>query len=311
MRYDSDMSIVFLSHVRDPIPWKAVLQKHFPQLEFYLPDEVVDPDTIRYALVWAYPTGALKPYRNLQLIQTLGAGVDQILNDPDRPSNVPVARLEDAGLATQMAQYVSHYVLRYHRQFDSIEAESSWSKWIPAEYKGRVGILGAGILGGACAKALLALGYSVSCWRNRLLSMEGVNVFTGADGLNALLQQTDILVCLLPLTKKTNRILSAKNLSQMPKGGVLINVGRGAHLDEEALIPLLDCGQLRHAVLDVFDTEPLPDDHPFWSHPQITVTPHISALTVAEFAEGQVLDNIQRCETGQSPQHLVSPERGY
>ena len=88
-------------------------------------------------------------------------------------------------------------------------------------------------------------------------------------------------------------------------------MGRGAHLDEESLIPLLDCGQLRHAVLDVFDTEPLPDEHPFWLHPQITVTPHISALTVAEFAEGQVLDNIQRCETGQSPQHLVSPERGY
>ena len=311
MRYDSDMSIVFLSTVRDPIPWRAALQKRFPHLDFHLPNEVVDPDDIRYALVWAYPSGSLKPYRNLKLIQTLGAGVDQILNDPDRPSDVPVARLEDAGLATQMAQYVAHYVLRHHRQFADIESQSEWSNWDPAQYRGRVGILGAGILGGACAKSLVALGYTVSCWRNRLIEMEQVQVFTGADGLNNMLQQTDILVCLLPLTEKTNQILSAQNLSQMPRGSVLINVGRGAHLDEGGLIPLLDSGQLHHAVLDVFGTEPLPPEHPFWSHSKITVTPHISALTVAEYAEGQVLQNINRCENGLSPLHLVSPERGY
>ena len=210
-----------------------------------------------------------------------------------------------------MAQYVAHYVLRHHRQFADIESHSEWSSWDPAQYRGRVGILGAGILGGACAKSLVALGYTVSCWRNRLIEMEQVQVFTGSDGLNNMLRQTDILVCLLPLTEKTNQILSAQNLSQMPRGAVLINVGRGAHLDEEGLIPLLDSGQLRHAVLDVFGTEPLPAEHPFWSHSKITVTPHISALTVAEYAEGQVLKNINRCESGLSPLHLVSPERGY
>lgn len=305
------MSIVFLSSVRDPTPWKAAIQNRFPNMPFYLPEAVNDSDSIRYAFVWAYPAGALKPYQNLALIQVLGAGVDQVLADSDRPSNVPVARLEDAGLATQMAQYVSHYVLRYHRQLNLIEAQRQWSFWKPSTYRGRVGILGAGILGSACAQALVSLGYSVSCWRNRDIPMAGVSVFTGAVGLDRLLQHSDILICLLPLTPATHGILSTENLSKMPKGSLLINVGRGAHLDEAALIPLLDSGQLGEAVLDVFNTEPLPPEHPFWNHPNITVTPHISALTVAEYAEKQVLDNIYRCEIGLAPLQLVSPERGY
>jgi glyoxylate/hydroxypyruvate reductase len=307
----SPMSILFVSKIRDPIPWKALLEKEFPNLTFYLADAPHNPEEIHYALVWLHDLGQLNGYPHLKLIQNLGAGVDHLMRASDVPADVPISRLEDAGLAKQMTQYVAHFVLRFHRQFHQYDSIQTWRPSDPAQFKGRVSVLGAGVLGHAVIQGVAQLGYSVSCWRNRPIPVENAEVYTGADGLSALLNQTDILVCLLPLTPSTEGILCKANLDKLPSGACLINVGRGAHLIEEDLIPLLDSGRLGHVVLDVFSVEPLPSEHPFWSHPNITVTPHISALTIASLAQSQVLENIQRCESGQAPLRLVSSQRGY
>ncbi len=309
------MALLFRSTVDSAARWQEVLGRLRPGLEFRAWPEIGDPNEIEYALVWRAPPGFLASLPNLRLILSLGAGVDHLLLDPDLPRHVPFVRLIDPYLSDAMAEYVALQVLRLHRQDFDYRTQQAARLWRELDQKNAaerpVGILGFGEIGQAAAKKLAALGFPVSGWTRRPRAVDGFRTYAGRDGLAELLAASEILVCLLPLTAETEGILNARTFSALPRGAGLVNAGRGRHLVEDDLIPALDRGQLSAAALDVFRTEPLPPDHPFWTHPRILVTPHIAGSTNPETAAPLILDNLRRLEQGHPLRHQVDPIRGY
>ncbi|MDY7573223.1 glyoxylate/hydroxypyruvate reductase A [Actimicrobium sp. CCI2.3] len=269
-----------------------------------------------YAVVWKPPAAMLQGRIDLKAIFNLGAGVDAILQLGDALSaGVPVVRLDDAGMAVQMADYVSHAVLRYFRRFDEFDAQARDHQWRFLKPRRKeefsVGILGMGVLGTRIAEALLSCGFPVRGWSRSRKEIAGVQSHAGADELAAFLAQSQVLVCVLPLTPQTTDILDRATLAMLPKGAYLINVARGAQLVEQDLLDLLDEGHLGGATLDVFREEPLPSDHPFWNQPRITITPHISALTLRGDSVRQIAAKIKQMERGQPVAGLVDRTKGY
>jgi glyoxylate/hydroxypyruvate reductase len=298
------------------------LQKWLPHLERHLPDEriliypdVVDPDNIDVALVANPPPGRLATLPNLKLIQSLWAGVDALLRDPTLPRTVPLARLVDPALTQAMIETVLTHALMLHRQLPRYRAQQRQMLWQgleqPSANERTVCVLGLGQLGRACANALKSVGFRVIGWSARPTTLDGVVTHYGFDQLTLALEQSDIVVNLLPLTPETHGILNAQTLSSMRRGSSLINVARGAHVVETALIDALDSGQLEHAVLDVFAREPLPAEHAFWKHPKITVLPHVAATTNPATASSIVAQNVKRLREGKTLEHLVDLQKGY
>ncbi|MGH7048203.1 MAG: 2-hydroxyacid dehydrogenase [Stellaceae bacterium] len=309
------MALLFRSAVDSDRHWGEQLIGLMPQLDFRVWPRTGDLAAIDYALVWRPEPGLLASLPNLKLILSLGAGVDHILRDPELPRGVPIIRLVDPYLTDAMSEYVVLQVLRLHRQDLDYRAQQVAREWRERTQLNAgerpVGILGFGEIGRDAARKLAGLGFPISGWSRRERSIAGAASFTGAAGLSQLLQHSQILVCLLPLTEATRAILNAGTFAQLPRGAGLVNAGRGEHLVEEDLLAALDSGQLSAAALDVFREEPLPPDHPFWHHPRILVTPHIAGVTNPVTAASIVCDTIRRFEAGRPLLNEVDTDRGY
>lgn len=258
------------------------------------------------------PVTDFAAFTRLKAVLGLWAGVEKIVGNESLTA--PLCRMVDPGLSEGMVEWVTGHVLRHHLGMDRhiLGQDGIWRAGAaPLARDRRVGILGMGALGTACAEALKALNFDMHGWSRTPKSVEGVTCHHGDTGLTACLSQSDILVVLLPLTPATQNVLDASALSQMPRGAFIINAGRGPLIDDAALLKALDDGQIAHATLDVFRVEPLPAEHPFWAHAQVTVTPHIAAETRAETSAQVIAENMRRAETGAPYLNLVDRSAGY
>ena len=309
------MSLAIICPGRDMRQWMQALQAREPELKVELWPEIGDPESVEFALVWKHQAGILAGFPNLRCISSLGAGVDALLEDRGLPSGVPLVRIVDEGLKQSMAEYVCLGALDYFRQFEQYRQQQAACIWQARPVRHistmRVGILGLGELGSHVAGRLAAIGFPVQGWSRTRKSSAGIPSYYGDEGLAAFLAASDILVCLLPLTPATRGILDARLFRQLPAGAYVINVARGEHLVEPDLLAAIDSGRLSGALLDVFRQEPLPQDHPFWPHPRIRITPHIASITNPESAVLQVLENYHRALSGRPLLNRVDPQRGY
>lgn len=267
------------------------------------------PDTVDYIIYApANPLQDFTPFTRCRAVLSLWAGVERIVSNPTLTQ--PLARMVDPSLTQGMVEYVTGHVLRYHLGLD--RPATAWNPVVPPLAQDRsVGILGLGELGRACAGTLAQLGFQVAGWSRNPRDVAGVACHHGADGLRAVLAASDILVTLLPNTPATANVLNADRLAALPKGARIINPGRGTLIDDTALLAALDKGHIAAATLDVFRTEPLPERHPYWAHPLVTVTPHIAAATRPETASQVIARNIARVEAGAPLLHEVSRDAGY
>ncbi|EGF31075.1 D-3-phosphoglycerate dehydrogenase [Oxalobacteraceae bacterium IMCC9480] len=309
------MQIIFYADGGAAEQWLTELHKALPLADVRVWQEG-DSAPADYAVVWKPPAAMLQGRTGLKAIFNLGAGVDAILQlGGSLPAGVPVVRLDDAGMAVQMAEYVSYAVLRYFRRFDEFDAQARDHQWRFLKPRRKeefsVGILGMGILGARIAEALLQFDFPVRGWSRSRKEIPGVHSHAGVDELDDFLAQSQVLVCVLPLTPGTTGILDRATLAKLPKGAYLVNVARGAHLVERDLVDLLDAGHLGGAMLDVFHDEPLPSDHPFWNQPRITITPHVAALTLRGDSVRQIAAKIKQIERGQPVAGLVDITKGY
>ena len=296
--------------------WRAALLACDPTLEIRMFPDAGNPAEIEAAVVWtAHDMAELRRYPNLRLIVSMGAGVDHLLRPPGPPPGIPVARLVDRMLTTQMGEWVLLNVLRFHRQDLDYRAQQQGRIWheLPAPVTGetRIGILGLGELGGHAAGLLRGLGFPVMGWSRRPKTVEGVAMFHGVEGLAAMAAQSNILICLLPLTPQTRGIVNAELLGHMPRGAFFINGARGGHVVDADLLAALDCGQVAAAALDVFQPEPLPEAHPYWAHPRVVMTPHAASITIPASAAPQVVENLRRARAGEPLINLVDFSAGY
>jgi glyoxylate/hydroxypyruvate reductase len=267
-----------------------------------------------YAVVWAPPQAFFDSQPSLKAAFNIGAGVNAILALPRVPT-IPIVRLEDAGMAAQMADYVAHAVLRHFREFDAFETTAKAGEWKKRRPLKRadfpIGVLGLGTLGSHVAKVITAFDFPVLGWSNTRKHKDGVRTFHGAGQLDAFLTQTRVLVCLLPLTEQTTGIINGAALSKLLPGAYVINVARGAHMVDADLIAAIDSGHVAGATLDVFHTEPLPPEHAFWKSPKITITPHISAVTLREESVAQIAGKMLALQRGEAITGIVDRMRGY
>ena len=309
------MALLFCSTVDSAARWRAQLTKLTQELDIRVWPQIGNRAEIDYALVWRPEPGFLASLPNLKLILSLGAGVDHLLGDPLLPRHLPILRLVDPHMTAAMSEYVVLQVLRLHRRDLDYRAQQEARIWRELDQTNaaerRVGILGFGELGRDAAQKLKALGFDVAVWSRSKKSVGGIESYAGAAGLRPLLARSEILVCLLPLTAETEGILNASTLALLPKGAALVNAARGAHLVEEDLMAALASGQISAALLDVFNAEPLPADHPFWHHPRVIVSPHVAAFTNPATAAPIILDNIRRFEAGRPLLNQIDLARGY
>jgi len=271
------------------------------------------PDEVDY-MVYA-PDSAVQdftPYTRLKAVLNLWAGVENIVGN--QTLKVPLARMVDHGLTQGMVEWVTGHVLRHHLGMDAhiLGQDGVWRKTIPPLAEDRpVTVLGLGVLGQACAKALRGLGFPLTGWSRSARDVAGITCLSGDEGLRAALQTAEILVLLLPKTTETENLMNAERLAMLPKGAMIINPGRGPLIDDDALLAALDTGQIGHATLDVFRVEPLPPAHPYWAHPRVTVTPHIASETRPITAARVIVENVRRGEAGEPFLHLVDRAKGY
>lgn len=295
--------------------WTPHLRRLLPDLDIRTEEPPARPDDIHYCIAWKPKPGSLSALPNLKVVFSMGAGVDAIVADPTYPKHVPLSRVVDPTLSQSMTEYVVLNVLYWHRRMHDLLSLQRAAKWrqiaSPRAESVRVGILGFGVLGQAAAVPLKALNYRLSGWSATPKSVEGVATFHGQDGLVPFLNQTDILVCLLPLTPDTRGILNARTFAALPAGACVINAARGGHQVEADLIQALDSNHLRGATLDVFATEPLPATSPLWAHPKIVVTPHSAAATDPVSFMEHVARTITRIDQGLPPENQVDFMRGY
>lgn len=258
------------------------------------------------------PIEDFSPFTRAKAVLNLWAGVERIISNETLTQ--PLTRMVDAGLREGMREWVTGHVLRHHLGMDAhiVNPEREWHH-VPAPLARRrpVTILGLGELGQACAEPLVSLGFPVTGWSRSQKEAPGVRCLAGDEGLTEALTGAEIVVLLLPQTPATENLLDAERLALLAPGAVVINPGRGPLIDDEALLAALDSGHLGHATLDVFRVEPLPEDHPFWSHPKVTVTPHIASETRADTAAEVIVENIRRGEAGEPFLHLVDRKTGY
>jgi glyoxylate/hydroxypyruvate reductase A len=285
-----------------------------------IPEHLRDRAAVHYAMSWRHEPGALADLPNLKAIFSLGAGVDHLFEDPHLPS-APIVRVVDPDLRNRMSEWVVLHTLLHHRQqrlYDRQQRERIWDEDgdQPAAAEVRVGILGLGELGLDAACKLGIIGFDVAGWSRSAKQASGVRCFHGADGLDAMLARTDILVALLPLTGETRGILNARLFAKLARDGrlggpILLNAGRGGLQIEADILAALDSGVLRAASLDVFETEPLPADSPLWRHPRVTISPHNAAISAPEAVARYIACQIQAFERGEGLTNLIDRKQGY
>ncbi len=296
-------------------PWLDGLQAALPDAR--VTQWQPGADAADYAVVWAPPQQFFDEQTKLKGVFNIGAGVDA-LTDMSIPAGVPLFRLEDAGMAAQMAEYVCHAVIRHFREFDAYEADEAGGKWSYRKPLSRrdfpIGVMGLGVLGKRVAEALVHFDFPVLGWSQSAKTLDGVRCFAGPADFNEFLAATRVLVCMLPLTPETENIIRRDTLSRLLPRGYVINVARGHHVVDEDLIGLIDSGRVAGATLDVFREEPLPPAHPFWKHPKIRVTPHMSARTYRGEGLRQITEKIKALSDGAPIASLagrVDLKKGY
>ncbi len=301
--------------------WHAALSRAMPEADWLDAAAAhAAAGEVEAAVVANPQPGSLRGLPRLRLIQSLWAGVDRLLADATLPAGVPLARMVDPTMSAAMAETALWATLSLHRGFYAYARRQQQGRWQQHAQRRadevRVGVLGLGRMGRAVAERLLAQGYAVAAWvrepqRHGEPAPAGVAVFAGDDGLAALRPATDILINLLPLTSATRGLLDARLFAALPAAASLVNLGRGGHLVDADLLDALASGRLRHAVLDVFHTEPLPAGHAFWSHPRVTMLPHAAALTDPRSAAAVAVANLRALRDGRPLAHLVDRQRGY
>ncbi|MFM9939240.1 MAG: 2-hydroxyacid dehydrogenase [Hyphomicrobiaceae bacterium] len=300
--------------IGDTTSWRVTLNELLPDLEIRFWPEPGDPARIDY-LAFMHPDfNVLPPFPNLKAMFSRAAGVDDIVGHPKLP-NVPLGKIEPPGGDPMMTEYVVMHVLRLHREMPKYQAAQARKEWLRVPIKRpedrRVGFLGFGMMAKAPALVLQSLGFKVSAWVRSLRAGAEVPTFHGAGQLEAFLNQTDILVCLLPLTKATEGLLCAHTFAMLPKGAMLVNVGRGKHVVDADLIAALDSGQLEHAALDALWPEPLPPVSPLWLHPKVTVLPHVARRPTVRQLATEIAANIRSLRSGGGLLQAVNVEQGY
>jgi glyoxylate/hydroxypyruvate reductase len=316
------LNLLFCSVAGNSAEWLAALARAFPEARLHacapLPDDTEPappPQGIDYALLWKPPPRLVRQLGSVKAIFNLGAGIDALGGIETLPAGVPVVRIEDAGMAEQMSEYVVHAVLRQYREFDTYAEAQRAGVWRPLARRDKgafcVGILGVGVLGTAVAAALRPFGFPLAAWSRTQKNMAGVDSYAGSAELDSFLGRCRVLVCLLPLTRETRGLLDRRTLSRLPVGAHVVNVARGALIVDDDLLALLDQGRLGGATLDVFHDEPLPSSHAFWHHPRISITPHVSAVTLVEESVAQIAAKIAQLEAGLPITGIVDRERDY
>jgi glyoxylate/hydroxypyruvate reductase A len=301
----------------DPVrgaAWAELFARKMPEMPFRIWPDIGDPHEVRYLAAWQPPEDMEARLPNLEVLFSTGAGTDQF-DFSVIPETLPVVRMVESGIVNGMVEYVTLAVLSTHRDWRTYHEQQRGGNWQvhrvhPASSR-RVGVLGLGVLGRAVLDSLCSFGFSCAGWSRSQQQIEGVECFAGAEGLQQFLARTDIVICLLPLTDSTRGILSKPLFNKLPRGATVINVGRGGHLVQEDLLQALDEGKVGNAILDVCEPEPLPSDHPFWTHPKVMLTPHIASMTQPETAVEAMIDNLHRHREGLPMIGLVDRARGY
>ncbi len=295
--------------------WRRRLEPLLPDCAVVEEAESVPVNYVRYAVVWKPRRGFCGLYPRLRAILSIGAGIEDVLSDSTIPERVAIIRMIDGALTAGMREYVLLHALRYHRRQPELEAYQRERRWNPVDAgvaaDRHIGIMGLGALGLGSARHLLSLGFKVAGWKRTPASFDGIEVFSGREGLDVFLARTQILVCLLPLTAETRGLIDFEFLRKLPRDACVINASRGECLVENDLLAAIDTGHIGGATLDVFAREPLPPDHPFWIHPKITVTPHIASLTGLDSGGRHIARAIDDIESNKVPLGLVSRDRGY
>ena len=314
------MAILLAMTEWDVKPWIERLEQQMPEEKFYTSDLYFPVEEIMYAVVWKHPSGILKNLPNVKAIFSLGAGVDNILQDTNLP-DCPIVRAVDPDLTNRISEYIVLHCLRYLRQtkhYENLQRQILWQDDPnqPAARDVRVGVMGLGKLGADASSKLAMMGFQVAGWSRSQKSIKNIETYYGEDGLKEFLARTDILVSLLPLTNETTGILSMNLFQQLAQdgflgGAALINAGRGALQDEDDIIKALDSKILIGATLDVFNTEPLPKSSLLWKHPRVTITPHNAALTSPDVVVKHIAHQIERVGTGMNFEHIINPDHGY
>jgi glyoxylate/hydroxypyruvate reductase A len=317
LRKLAGMKIVFCCINTKAEPWLEGFRQALPGVdiwEWQAAPAGQAPQLADHAVVWSPPQSFIDEQTQLQSLFNIGAGVDALLK-LTLPESLNIVRLNDAGMSVQMSEYVCHAVIRYFREFKQYENDQTEQRWsfrkpaLRSEFS--VGVLGAGVLGSKVAQSLQQFDFPVNVWSRSPKQLAGVTSYTGPEQLPAFLKASKVLVNLLPLTPDTENLLNHSNLSQLQAGAYLINVARGKHVVDQDLLNLLDQGHMAGATLDVFRVEPLPQDHAFWKHPKIVLTPHTSARTVREESIAQIASKIKAVYAGQFIEGRVDKLRGY
>ncbi|MBP0113544.1 MULTISPECIES: 2-hydroxyacid dehydrogenase [Bradyrhizobium] len=308
------MTVLYKANMVRGAEWARLFAERAPEIPFRLWPDIGNPADVRHLVAWVPPDDIATTFPNLELVFSVGAGVDQF-DTSKVPAHIPLVRMLEPGIAETMVEYVTMAVLALHRDllhFINQQKQQVWReiRITPAKRR-HVGVMGLGQLGQAVLARLKAFGFPLSGWNRSPRQIEGVTCYAGADALPDFLAQVDILVCLLPLTDQTRGILNADLFACLPRGAGLVNVGRGPHLVESDFLAALDSGALSGAVLDVTDPEPLAAGHPFWSHPRILLTPHNASMTTPDTAVDFVLDVIARHRRGEELPGRVDRTRGY
>ncbi len=297
--------------------WARHFAEHAPDIEVrWWDDAAVDPADVHYVLVWDPEPGRLAKLPNLRVVFGSGAGVDAIVTDPDLPRQIPLARMATPGAAQRMGEFVTWAalsLLKGARRIGASQAERKWDYFEPERTAPgtTVGIMGLGHMGAAAARMLAGIGFPVIGWSRTRKELPGVASFAGEAEREAFLAASNILVCLLPATPETRGIIARPLLDRLPDGAGLVNVGRGSQQRIEDILAALDSGKLSGAVLDVFEVEPLPADHPAWTHPKLLVTPHLASLPPRSERAAYVASLIAMHRRGEALPNLYDHERGY
>ncbi|MGM0636065.1 MAG: 2-hydroxyacid dehydrogenase [Bacteroidota bacterium] len=308
------MSIVLISEHSNIEEWIKELENQNPNTKIEHYPDVSNFEEVTYAISWQHPEGVFKKFPNLKVVASMGAGVRHILKDDELPENIKVTRIVDSQLTKDMSVFVLTQALSYIRNLPIHFQNQQKKNWKIIPYKTpeetNVGIMGLGVLGKAVAQLLLNNNFKVYGWAKSKKEIEGVTTYD-KNGLDEFLAQAEILVCLLPITDSTKGILNKNLFSKLPKNAYLVNVARGEHLVEEDLIEAIAKNKLSGASLDVFQEEPLPENHSFWKHKRITITPHVASRTNPKSAAKQLIENYKRMKNGEELENQVDTEKGY
>lgn len=309
------MSLLFIAPDRDISSWNEAIKKVDPNIDVEVWPNINDNKRVQFAVCWNQPKHVLDKFPNLKAVSSLGAGADHLLEDESLPDSIDICRVVSPSLVRQMKEYILAAVLNIQRNIVHYIRQQDQQKWQPHNHSLapdlNIGVMGLGELGRPTATQLAQMGYHVSGWSRSSKEIEQIDTFAGADEFHAFLNETQILICLLPLTSETEGILNLDVFKQLKKHGWIINAARGEHLVDEDLIYALDSGILQGAWLDVFSEEPLPDKHAFWNRENIIITPHIASITKPDEVADQIVENYKRALSGMELNHKIDREIGY